>query len=571
MSGAVLLLLAWGRPILVPFALATYLTFILAPLVRMLMRLHFGRKLAAVVVFCFAAWVVGSVCWVVTKQVHHLAAELPRYEENIRLKLTSLKQLSVDVLPPAFERMITRLSGAPTEAAQGQSTTANEKSAAYEWATAAGAYVLEGLDDILLAVVLLIFMLLNREDLRDRFIRIIGHGHITATTKAVEDGTQRIGRFLAMQALINAAYGALVAAGLMLIGLEYALLWGFIAGVLRYIPFIGAWVGAILPTSLTVAVFPGWLPTVEVIALFLVLDIINNNFLEPLLYGHSIGVSEVALLLSAAVWAFLWGPAGLILSGPLTVCLIVLGRHVPELSFFDVLLSDKPALTPQIRLYQRLIALDDEEAAGVIRTFAAEKPTEELYDELLLPVLLQTRIDRNRDALSDREEESVYRAAWGTLRAMEEKAGVVKLSERRLAVGGSSDTSVGSGAPNRCICFAARDEGDRIALEMFRQQAESSTWDIEVVATELLVSELLDLIEREKPGVVVIGAVPPDGLSHARYLCKRIRAVFPQQRIVVGRWGLPHGREHEEEELRAAGADYVVTSLKEGRALLASW
>jgi hypothetical protein len=269
--------------------------------------------------------------------------------------------------------------------------------------------------------VLVIFMLLKREDLRNRLLRLVGHGRLTVTTKAVDDAGQRISRFLLMQALINGTFGLSLAVGLFLIGVEYAFLWGFLAAILRYIPYLGTWIAAILPITLSLAMFEGWLQPLLVMALFLVIELICNNVLEPRLFGRSMGVSEVALLVVAAFWAFLWGPIGLVLSNPLTVCLVVLGKYVPQLEFFDVLLGDEPALDADVSFYQRLLARDQDEATEIVLTHVQTLGPEQVYDALLVKALCHVRRDREQDQLTDFDEEFILRATGEIVEDLSER------------------------------------------------------------------------------------------------------------------------------------------------------
>jgi predicted PurR-regulated permease PerM len=270
--------------------------------------------------------------------------------------------------------------------------------------------VLELLTTLALAAVLAVFMLLKREDLRNRFIRLVGVGRITGTTKAVDDACERVSRYLLMQLVINGTYGLAWGLGLWLIGVEYAVLWGFLAVVLRYVPYVGAPIAALLPMALSLVQFPGWWEPLAVVGLLLVLELISNNIMEPWLYGMSMGVSEVAGLVAAAFWGFLWGPIGLVLSSPLTVVLVVLGKYVPQLEFFDVLLGDQPVLKPEVAYYQRLLARDQDEAFDMVLTQLRQIPVEEIYDKLLLPPLSFVKRDRMRDELTEEDETFVCQA-----------------------------------------------------------------------------------------------------------------------------------------------------------------
>ena len=239
-------------------------------------------------------------------------------------------------------------------------------------------------------------MLLKYEDLRNRLIGLVGSGQLTVTTRALDDAGQRISRYLLMQFIINGSYGLAAGLGLFFLGVPYAVLWGFLAAVFRYIPYVGPWIAAFFPIIISLVAFPGWGQLALVIGLFVLLELWSNLLMEPWLYGHSIGVSEVGLLVVTGFWTWLWGPIGLVLATPLTVCLVVLGRHVPQLHFFDLLFGKAPALAPPVIYYQRLLARDQEEATEVVEDYVKAHSLEKVYDEVLIPALLLAWQDRQQ-------------------------------------------------------------------------------------------------------------------------------------------------------------------------------
>ena len=261
-----------------------------------------------------------------------------------------------------------------------------------------------------LVIVLVIFMLIQREDLRNRIFRLVGYGQLTITTKALEEIGDRISRYLLMQSIINGVFGLGVSIGLFFIGLPYAILWGFLAAVLRFIPYIGSVVAAILPIAFSLAVFSGWVSPLLVIALFVIVEPFIGMVLEPLLYGESVGVSGVALLISISFWTWLWGPIGLILATPLTVCIVVLGKYIPQLEFFGVLLSDEPVMEPKVTYYQRLLAIDQDEAAEIVEEHLKSHPREEIYDDVLIPALNYVKRDFDLGRLAENEQQFVFQA-----------------------------------------------------------------------------------------------------------------------------------------------------------------
>ncbi len=423
--------------------------------------------------------------------------------------------------------------------------------------------LLETLGSLALALVLVVFMLLKREDLRNRLIRLVSQGQITVMTKALDDAGQRISRFLLMQLIINATVGLSVGLGLLAIGVQYAFLWGFLAAVFRYVPYIGVWIAAISPIILSVAMFEGWGQPLLVIEIFLTIELVASNFAEPRLYGRSIGVSEVALLVAAAFWAFLWGPIGLILSSPLTVCLVVLGKYVPQLKFLDVLLGDEPPLDAHVTFYQRLLARDQDEATQLVLAQAKASSPEQVYDEFLVPALNYAKRDRERDDLMESDEQSVLQAMREILEDLGERREVVTQAEEAIhaADRGNASTPI----PLRVLACPARDQADRLALEMLRQLLDPAKWVVEIAAVETMTADLVAQVAEQAPALVCIGALPPGGLAHARYLCKKLRARFLEVKIIVGRWGLTGDVEANRNQFQEAGADMTATTMLETR------
>ena len=376
--------LYWAQTVFIPVALAVFMTFLLAPLVTLLQRRGLKRLPTVLMVVLLAGAVLGGGVWLVTAEVASLASEAPKYTENIKSKVKSLRRLGQGSVTSRLEKMIQEITGAwnlPTASREGNHGTeppvaAEDKPTAVmlrpespTWLARLPALLtslLESLGSLAFALVLVVFMLLKREDLRNRLIRLVSHGQITVMTKALDDAGRRISRFLLMQLIVNATVGLSVGVGLLAIGVQYAFLWGLLAAVFRYIPYIGICIAAVPPILLSVAMFAGWTQPLLVIGLFLAIELFAGNVAEPRLYGRSIGVSEVALLVAAALWAFLWGPIGLILSSPMTVCMVVLGKYVPQLKFLDVLIGDEPPLDAHVTFYQRLLARDQDEATQLI-------------------------------------------------------------------------------------------------------------------------------------------------------------------------------------------------------------
>lgn len=586
--------LYWAQAVFIPLALAVFFTFVATPIVDYPER-FVGRKAAVLLVVLIAAGLLGGTGWLVTHQVARLAQELPQYTDNIKEKIKSVRQVGQGALSSRFERMVIEVSG-ELQAKSGEvaenpkygpepRTAVRQQLSPNSGNAARGTDFLPGLLGAVtalvepfgvggLVVILVIFMLIGREDMRDRFLRVAGDGRMTVTTKALEDAGQRISRYLLMQFIVNASYGFTLFLGLFLLGVNYALLWGFLAAVLRYIPYIGAWIAAVLPIALSLAISPGWAQPISVISLFLVLELISNNVIEPWLYGQSIGVSEVALLISAAFWTFLWGPIGLILSAPLTVCLVVLGKHVPQMKLFGVLLGDEPALTPEVSFYQRLLAMDTDEATLIAEAYNDD--ASHSFDGLVVQALTSMRHDRKLGNLTASEEEHIIQAAREIVEDIGPQSGQIVASQNGISQISAADEiaanqEMQSAGKVLILGCSARDEADELGLVMLKQLLDPSLWEMELAPVKLLSSELLALMQERQPALICIASIPPGGLAHIRYLCKRMRSQFPDTRIVVGRWGFKGDLTQTRAALKDAGADWVGASLREAATQLNAW
>jgi predicted PurR-regulated permease PerM len=527
-GSAVIAVLSLARVVLIPLALAIFLAFVLSPIVARLQRRGLGRTpavIATVGLLLLGAVGIGAV---IAQQVIQLAETLPDRQEAIKAKVIAAKQWVGGNGESRFGRLVDDVGGViapappekPTEVVvKGESQLTGQLD---RYLTPAA----ELLGQAAFTFILTVYMLLNREDLRNRMIRLTGHGKVTTTTKAVDDASQRISRYLLRQLMVNSAFGMIIAVGLFLLGVKYSILWGFIATLMRYVPYIGTWVGLLPPTLYSFATAPDWGggfgQPAAVIVLFLGLEAFCNNVVEPKLYGRSMGLSEVAQLVSAAFWAFLWGPIGLILSGPLTVCLLVLGRHVSRYEFFVVLLGDEPALDPQVAYYQRLAARDQDEAAEVAVANAKEFGPDATFDRVVLPALCLARRDQEEGDLDPADLRYVNAA---TREIAEE------LAELREAPNGTAHERV------RVLLCPARNETDHVAAELLALTLDPNRWEVKVAGDETLASELVELVREFRPAVVVITMIPPGGLSHARYLITRLRQRFPEVKVLVGHWG----------------------------------
>jgi hypothetical protein len=395
-----------------------------------------------------------------------------------------------------------------------------------------------------IVLVFIVFVLLQREDLRDRMIRLFGQHDVHRTTEAVSDAAKRIGRYLLMQLVINVAYGVPVGVGLFLIGVPNALLWGVLATVLRFIPYLGPVLAAAFPIALSFAVDPGWTTPLLVVALFVTLELFSNNVMEPWLYGSSTGLSPLAVIVAAVFWTTLWGPIGLLLSTPLTVCLVVLGRHVPQLQFFEVLLGDEPVLDPEVKFYQRVLAGDPHEAEELAADLLEEQSLARVFDGIVLPALVFADQDRLRGAFDHARARELAETFIGIIDSLAETA---EGEEKE------------PGPTVRTLCLGARGGFDVAAATMLAHLLRRQGSPAEVTDAGALL---------RAPGrvggfdVVCLSYVDPEALRQARRLTVRLRArQAAPTKLCLGLWGL---RPDQAEDARAATkADIVAGSLDE--------
>ena len=551
--------LYWLQAVLIPMALAVLLTFLLSPVVGTLQRRGLGRVPAVLVTVVLALSVLGGIGWTLTHQLVTLADELPRYSLNIQHRIADVRGASKGGSVEKLQKTVGDVVGEIQKTDKPGVTRQRPVAVALEPPSILAHLptLLQSLASAAIVTVLMIFMLLERRELRDRMILLIGYRRMTATTRALDEAGARISRYLLMQSIINGGFGVAVGLGLFLIGVPYAVIWGSLAAALRFIPYVGAFVAVLLPLALSLAVFPGWLQPALVVGLFLVLEVVTSVVMEPWLYGQSAGISQVALLIAVIFWTWLWGPVGLLLATPLTVCLIVLGKHLPALEFIVVLMGDRPVIEAKARYYQRLLARDQDEAADIVEACVNADGRESVYDAVLLPALYYAKQDRDRGLLSEGDAQFVGQATREILDVLAHDA--LAPSE-----GDTRDPSVsdpGADTRVRIVACPARDEADALALEMVRHLLDPARYRIEMIGASMLTAEVVAWVDLHRPAVLCIGAVAPGGLSQARHLCKRLRSQCPELKIVVGRWGLHDEKDADRQQLLAAGADYVETTL----------
>lgn len=406
---AICTILVLGKNVLVHIALGILLSFALTPIVNALERLGLGRALSVTGAILLALGMIAAVSYVGYSQASRFAADLPGYEDTIRQKISGVsKQLAQR---GAFSSAADVISRALVDIEKiGEDATAVKSAVPVvriddeaHGIAALGQYlepVFAPIETLLVVLLLTAFLLGERESIRNRLLRVFGTEDIQQTTAVMDDAGRRVGRMLLTQIAVNTCFGIVIGAGLWAIGLPSPFLWGILAGILRFVPFIGAIIGVVPPLIVAFAVDPGWSSLLLTLGLFVLIEPLLGHVIEPLLYGHSSGLSPVAIILAAAVWAFLWGPVGLVMSTPLTICLVVLGRYVGRLQFLEILLGDRPALEPHEIFYQRMLAGDPREAQTQARLFLKDRTLFTYYDEIALAAARRAHLDIVRGSVS---------------------------------------------------------------------------------------------------------------------------------------------------------------------------
>jgi predicted PurR-regulated permease PerM len=567
--------LYFGREVFVPIALAILLSFVLAPLVGFLQRAHIPRALSVLSVVLFAFTSLFALGGVIATQLTELAGDLPRYEFTMREKIKSLRgtaapsgtlERAADVLQDLGKEL-----NKPTEPTTSPTTPLRTRPpgqeakpipvevrqpppTALESIAALISPLLRPLTTTGIIAIFVIFILLQREDLRNRFLKLAGSHDLQKTTAALDDAATRLSRLFLIQLALNIAFGVVIGVGLWAIGIPSPALWGILAAVLRFVPYIGAVISAVFPLALAAAVDPGWWMLVWTAALFLVVEPLVGHVLEPLLYGHSTGLSPVAVVASATFWTALWGPVGLVLATPLTVCLVVLGRHVERLAFLDVMLGDRPALSPSELFYQRMLAEDPAEAVNKAEEFLKERPLSTYYDEVAVPGLKLAQKDIARGTL-DRAQSDKIKAAVielvddlvdhddrkpvnETTHDAEAAAAVETTGDANpdLPVLGKEDLSADWQAGSPVLCVAGRGPLDEAAAIMLAQLLEKHGLGARVEGADAVATTNISRLETTGVVMACVSYLDAASPAHMRYTIRRMRRRLPNAQILLGCW-----------------------------------
>jgi len=516
-----------AKGVLVPLMLAVLLSFLLSPVCDWLERLRLGRIPAVLLTAILGFALLGIAAWMAVVQMTALAPKMPEYQANLQAKLQAVNNYFITELSKATQTaedigqnaLQTQQAKAPdgTGARPYSVHVLSEPVSPLQLLGQTFGTLIEIFGLVGIVVILVIFFLVRREDLRDRFIRLAGKGQATVTTQMLEDAATRVSRYLSMLFLINAVFGIAVGIGLFLIGIPNAILWGILAATVRFVSYIGTWIAAMAPICLAMAISTGWLAPILTLGLFAALELFCGNVLEPWLYGKGTGVSGAAVLVAAVFWTWLWGITGLLLATPLTVCLLVIGTHVPQLSFLHILLGNEPVFEPKRRVYQRLLAGDQEEAGELIDDDLQSKPLVEVYDTLVIPALALAETDWHRGELDEGRYTFILQSLKEMIQERSEDQQEVPVKEGVANGNRAGYSRSGSACGWRpCIlCLPARDEADEIAGMMLAQLLATSEYLVQSVSFMAAAGEVTDLLQNRTPAVVCISATPPAAVMHA--------------------------------------------------------
>lgn len=588
--------LYWSRDIVIPIALAVFLTFILSPIVNALSRFGLPRVVSVLVVLAGVGVGIAGIGMLLTMQSTSLIQELPKHRDTIRERIhtirSSFSSESTKQIQSLVDEVTREISGTPKTTVEKGTASDPDVIAAQEHPPVGGrsthlngsepspqpvvvssasgsgemfwpaifSSTANALGTLALTLILVAFMLVNREDLRDRFLRLMGDHRLATATMAMDDAGRRISRFLLMQFLINSVYGVVLGIGLWLIGVPYALLWGVFAGILRYIPYLGAWLAAIFPIAFSLATTHEWGQPLMTIGLIIVLELLTNNVFEPLLYGSSMGISQVALIVSAAFWTFLWGPVGLVLSNPLTVILLILGQRVEQFRVLHILLGEDTPLAAHIRFFQRLIAGDQDEATTALAKVLDETDRVTAADSVIMPAL-NMLVESKRG--TEINNDDVKRVNLSVMEIVDD------VFEEKAEEHSHENARPLSERP-KLLVVPIDSVADGAAQYVLVRLLESTQWNVLSPPHDMLVSEVIDWMAREEPAAICLVGMDAGSRAHTRYLCKRLAARHVTEHLLISRLGDSLSPSAKESFLRL-NANVVVCTLKDTLRTLGSW
>jgi len=553
---AVVAILYFAQDVFLPLAIAVLLTFMLAPIVSFLRRTGLPRLFAIIVSVTGGFLIIALFSAILAFQVNEVGQNIATYQYNIIEKVRSLKEAGAE--NSLINRLNSLVERVGAEISQDQETTTNTTASGQPERKPVLVEIfsqrnpIETLETIVgplirplatlgLVVVVVVFMLLEREELRDRFIRLVGHGDLHRTTAAIQEAGSRVGRYLLTQLLVNITYGVPLGIGLWVLGIPNALLWGMLAIVLRFAPYIGPVIASIMPLFLAFAIAPGWTLLLWTIALFILVELISNNIIEPWLYGSRTGLSPLAIIVSAIFWTWLWGPIGLVLSTPLTVCLVVLGRYVPQFRFLEILFGSEPVLNPEERLYQRLLAGDPHEATDNALELLSEQFLVEYYGSVAIPALLIAEQDRVRGVLRDTQINQISQSARllvaNLKQIADEEDNEENISIEATSGDDESETlQLPSGENKSIICLGGRGPLDDVTAAMLAQVLWVQGATTKIVDHEQSQPSQLRKADLAGATAIILCVLDMDSARHAKFSLRRLKRLNPAARVGLAIW-----------------------------------
>jgi len=583
MAAIVVATLYFGQPILVPLALSILLSFALAPLVEFLRRIKAGRVPSVLVSVLFAFFVIGMLGSYIGTQLGQLAVELPHYQTNLVHKIHSVKG-SADS-SSVVQRGLTLFKALSDEILGSGDNTGDQRAAErapedrpvpvrvvtpnatpLEVIEKLAGPLLEPLATAAIVIVFVIFILLQKEDLRDRIISLVGTRDMQRTTIALDEAATKLARYLLLQTLINATFGLVIASGLWAIGIPNPGLWGLVAAIMRFVPYVGVPIAAVIPSALAIAVDPNWALVFWTLGLYFGIEAIVGQFIEPYVYGHNMGLSAIAVVVAAAFWTWVWGPVGLLLSTPLTMCVVVLGRHVEQLRFLDVLLGDRPPLAAEESFYLRMLASDPDETAHQAEMYVRENPLSIYYDEVAMRALMLAQKDASRGALSSDRRERILHTIRGLIENLsdrEENNASSMEAEPRGRIVFKPDDLAPSWRKTPVLCVAGRGALDEAAAALLVHLLKRRGIRAGVVSSEDASPNNVQALDPDGVQAVLVSYLDPGNYKNARYLVRRLHKRIPDAVPIAGFWGAFESDSHYLDSVEATGCDLVVTTLRE--------
>ena len=560
----------FGRPVLMPLALAVLMAFALAPLVGLLKRWHLGQVAPVLISVLLAVVVLTSLGGFMGSQLAKLAAELPRYQTNLAHKIQSVvggaaNNNTIMRLNKTVETLAEQVTGS-SKAEETAGVTPDDpikpipviirRTSVAPWSIAQTVLgpLLEPLGLIVLVLVFVGFILLQKDDLRDRIVRLAGSRDMQRTTIALDEAASRLSRYLFLQTGVNICFGLIIGIGLWLIGIPNPGLWGLMSGLMRFVPYVGVPLASLFPLALALAVDPGWSMLVQAMILYFVVDAVTGQAIEPFLYGRSMGLSAVAVVVAAAFWTWLWGPVGLLLSTPLTMCFVVFSRHVESLKFLDVMLGDQPALRAEQSLYLRMLSNDPDEAADKAEIFLKKNSLSAYYDEVAARALMLAQTDVDRGVLDPVRQQRIRDAIKGL---------IVNLSDRKDEDAGDPSHNWHGASVEPVLCVAGRGPLDEAAALLLVDMLGKYGVGARVVSSDETSATHIRELSCAGVRLTCVSYLEPETFKNARYQVRRLRKHMPGVPVIAIFWGLAGDNSRYLDGIESTESDIVTTGLKE--------